>query len=295
MRNLTLGFFLPATFVLIFGLVDQISGAPAPPLIDTHTHLFSPVAARLLGEQAVSADTIISQLDKAGISRAAIFSDAYFFEDRETAEKENNFLASEAAKYPSRLIGFCSVPIKAVWAIEEIERCGKTLKLRGLKLHPQANDIDLRNPDSISLISPILNKAGELGLPVVFDSVWLDSRITLEMVKIVLNSPKTKVIFAHAFFKDYRDLSIPALLYKMNPAIPRNLYVDLSATSVFFSDSPERENLIWHLRQFGTDRILMGSDYPAFTPSETLSAIKKLPLSKDELSAITGGNAAAIF
>ncbi|MGE0632254.1 MAG: amidohydrolase family protein [Pseudobdellovibrionaceae bacterium] len=297
MKQILRNAFIFAVLAFTFASEDQLWAEPnsSNPSFDIHTHLFSPEAAKKVGEPVVTAETIITQIDQAGISSAAIYSDAYFFEERAAAMRENNFLAAEVAKFPKRLIGFCSVNLKMTWIIEEVERCAKVLKMRGLKLHPQANGLDLRDPKTLSLIPPILEKAGELGLPVVFDSVWMDSRITLEMIKIIVRFPKTKVILAHSLFKDYRDLSIAALLYQMNSEVPRNIYVDLSAISIFYADSPERENLVWHLRQFGIDRVLMGSDYPAFTPIDTLNALRKLPFTEAEITAITSRNASSLF
>ena len=97
------------------------------------------------------------------------------------------------------------------------------------------------------------------------------------------------VIFAHAFFKDYRDLSVPALFYKAFGG-SRNLYVDISATSVFYANSPEARNLVWHLRQFGIDHVFFGSDYPAFTPQKTRLALNRLPFTPAERDAILGAN-----
>jgi uncharacterized protein len=290
-RYWALIFVIGSNFVCCQSIFAQTSALR----IDTHTHLFSPAAAKILGENTVTAQNLIPLLDSSGIQKGVVFSAAYFFRDLERAKQENDFLATEVATHRDRLIGFCSVHLGMSWALQEIERCSKVLNLRGLKLHPQANGIDLRIPENLKLIPQILDKAGELGLPVVFDSVWLDSRITLEMTKIVLSHPQTKVIFAHSLFKDYRDLSVPALIYQMYPSLGRNLYVDLSAVSVFYAHSPEREDLVWYLRQFGIKNVLFGSDYPAFTPAQTLESVRTLPFTADELEDVLGRNAKTLL
>lgn len=49
------------------------------------------------------------------------------------------------------------------------------------------------------------------------------------------------------------------------------------------------------IRGVGLDHVLLGSDYPQFTLSETLAAFEKLDLTPEEKDKIRYGNARALF
>ncbi len=120
--------------------------APAQ-IIDYHQHLYSPVAGPISipGWKGVTADELIPLMDAAGIRRAVVLSTAYSLanphkppvpDERDAIRKDNDWTSAEVAKYPDRLIGFCSVNPLRSYAVEEIDRCAKDSNLRtGLKLH----------------------------------------------------------------------------------------------------------------------------------------------------------------
>ena len=136
-------------------------------VIDSHVHLFSP---QNFGTDSITANDVIAMMDQAKIDRAVVLSAAYWFSQKEKAQIENNFVAAEVAKHSERLVGFCAVNLVQDWAVDEIERCGHQLKLRGLKLHPQFDKADFRNPDHLSRMDAILDKAAKFDLPVLLDS-----------------------------------------------------------------------------------------------------------------------------
>ena len=143
-----------------FGAYDSFSTLNLPAgIIDYHQHLFSPEdAARAIpGWGGVDADSLIAELDAAGISRAVILSTAYGFanpnkppvaDERAHVMAENDWTSAQVAKYPNRLLGFCSVNPLSEYAVEEIARCAKDPNLRsGLKLHFGNSDVNVDNPE----------------------------------------------------------------------------------------------------------------------------------------------------
>ena len=93
--------------------------APAQ-IIDYHQHLYSPFAGpiSISGWKGVTADELISLMDAANIRRAVVLSTAYSLanphkpaipNEREAVGKDNDWISAQVAKYPERLIGFCSV------------------------------------------------------------------------------------------------------------------------------------------------------------------------------------------
>src|SRR5215472_10007404 len=131
--------------------------APAQ-IIDYHQHLYSPVAGPIsvAGWNGVTADELIALMDGAHIDRAVVLSTAYSLanphkpavpDEREAVRMDNDWTSAQVARYPDRLIGFCSVnPLKA-YAVVEINRCARDPNLRtGLKLHFGNSDVDVDDP-----------------------------------------------------------------------------------------------------------------------------------------------------
>ncbi len=127
--------------VLGLGLVPPREG----PRADHHQHLFGPaIVARAPTPMAtVDADRLIGLPDEGGIRKAAVLSLAYMYgnpnrppveQEYDAVTAENDWTSAQAAKYPDRLVAFCSInPLKA-YALDEIARCGRDPRLRaGLK------------------------------------------------------------------------------------------------------------------------------------------------------------------
>jgi predicted TIM-barrel fold metal-dependent hydrolase len=117
----------------------------AAALVDHHQHLFSPAAAERAGLAPISASDLIAHMDAAGIQKAAVLSVAYGFsnpnkpaveDEYGKVRAENDWTSGQVARYPGRLVGFCSVSPVKDYALEEIARCAKDPNLRtGLKMH----------------------------------------------------------------------------------------------------------------------------------------------------------------
>src|SRR5262245_49523876 len=85
---------MPKVFVItVFAVAVLANAASADaPIVDYHQHLLSPAGAALLNKEEpgagytpITADDRIAEMDAAGIERAVILSDAYFFDGPEAA------------------------------------------------------------------------------------------------------------------------------------------------------------------------------------------------------------------
>jgi len=272
---------------MVFGL-----GSARAEVIDAHLHMLSPDN---FGDKQLTAKQVIPLLDQAKVGRAVVLSAGYRLREEAKAKVENDFVAKQVAAFPRRLIGFCAVHVLEPWAVKELERCKKDLKLRGLKLHPNAQQVDLGDAKHLEKLSAVLTKAGELGMPVIIDSNCKDETAVSNLVKLVFGHPKTTIILAHALNIHFRHLARFAMLRLEQPGAAANVYVDVSGIAAFYGDGPERASIAWHLRKFGTDHVLFGSDFPVFTPKQSLAALSKFGFTKAELAAITGGNLARLL
>ena len=70
-----------------------------------------------------------------------------------------------------------------------------------------------------------------------------------------------------------------------------NIYFDISGIVVLAADSPIEDEFVWTLRNVGIDQVLLGSDYPQYSLSQTLDALERLNLTENEKAKIRYTNA----
>lgn len=267
------------------------------------------------GGSPLPADRLIKQLDSAGIRRAIVLSEAYWFgsalmpgvdrslsiaDEHGKVRAENDWVAEQVAKYPSRLVAFCSVnPLKG-YAIEEIERCGTNPGFRGLKLHLANSEVDLRSADDVAQLARVFRVANRHRLPIVVHMRPRRQPYGREDVEVMLRevlsqAPDIPIQIAHfAGWGGYDDATDQAAgafadaVARGDPAT-RNLYFEL-ATIVFPQTAIERRQQIAHrIRQLGLKRVVFGSDLSDPRGSARWyweQVVGLIPLTKDEFGTI---------
>ena len=304
-------FVLSTVLAVLF--VSPAHGQPAP-LADHHQHLFSPTVAAAEGVPQIDADALISLLDAAGIRRAVVLSVAYILGDPkgtsadeyEKVKTENDWTSAQIARFPDRLMGFCSVNPLKPYAFDELARCAKDPRLRrGLKLHFANSRVDYHNPAHVDRLRRLFAAANGYKMAIVAHmrtsiSAKIpygadEARMFLE--EIAPAAPDVPIQIAHlAGAGGYADPLVDAALSVFVDAIAkgnpqtRNLYFDV--TTVALPDAPaERAALIARrLRELGLQRILYGSDAAAggnLPPREGWAAFRTLPLTEAEFKTIT--------
>jgi predicted TIM-barrel fold metal-dependent hydrolase len=298
-------------WLVLFAL--SASSAYGQPLGDHHQHLFSDVVAKAESVTPISVDDLISLLDAAGIRRAAVLSVAYILGDPSgTAEDEyqrvkaeNDWASRQVARFPERLVSFCSVNPLKPYAFDELARCAADPQLRrGLKLHFANSRVDYHDPAHIDRLRRVFAAANDYGMAVVAHirtSISAKIPYGAEEARVFLNevlpaAPDVPIQIAHlAGAGDYRDPLVDEALSVFVEAIrkrdPRtkNLYFDVT-TVVLPVTSADRLTLIaTRLRQLGLQRILYGSDAAAgrnLPPQQSWAAFRRLPLSEAEFQVI---------
>jgi predicted TIM-barrel fold metal-dependent hydrolase len=282
---------------------------------DCHQHLYSPQAGARSspGPKGIDADYLVAQLDAAGISRAVVLSVAYTFSNPNKAPvpneyvhvmAENDWTSAQVAKYPNRLLGFCSVNPLRPYALKEIARCAKDPNLRtGLKLHFGNSDVNLDNPDHLARVRRVFRAANDRHMAIV---VHLhanidhhrpygtkEARIFLE--RLLPDAPDVVVQIAHlAGGGGYDDVATDAALSVFVNAIERkdprmkNVYFDVCGIAIPNRWEDKADLLVTRIRQIGTKRLLYGSD-AATADNEPKDAVKRwhsLPLTQEEFRRI---------
>jgi predicted TIM-barrel fold metal-dependent hydrolase len=284
-------------------------------IIDYHQHLYSPEAGARSspGPKGIDADTLIAQLDAARIQRAVVLSVAYSFANpnkplvpNEYAHVmgENNWTSAQVAKYPQRLLGFCSVNPLRSYALEEIARCAKDPNLRtGLKLHFGNSDVVIDNPDHLAKVRQVFRAANQHHMAIV---VHMHANIDhhrpygakeahIFLEKLLPEAPDVTVQIAHLTGGGgYDDPAVDQALAVFVKAIEQNdrrmkhVYFDACGIAIPGMWEDRAALIVERIRQIGIHRILYGSDaaVPGNLPREALERWRRLPLTQEEFRAI---------
>ena len=259
------------------------------------------------------APQLVAQLDSAGIRRALVLSVAYWFgsrlmpgadpgwtpaEEYAKVRAENDWVVSEAARYPSRLIPFCSVhPLKS-YALEEVERCGRHTGVRGLKLHLANSSVDLRKAEDVEQLRRVFHTANQQRLPIV---VHMRPRLEpygredaeIFLRDVIPEAPDVPIQIAHLVGWGGYDGAADSAAAVFSGAIARkdprtkNLYFDI--TSIIAGEQPveRRQGIARRIRQLGLRRVVYGSDLTD-PRADWARIVRLLPLTRAELAVIAG-------
>ena len=272
-------------------------------IIDFHTHVFppqikknrskyidsDPCFAILYSEKnakLATADELIASMDKAGVDISVIVNIGWT--THELCVETNDYILESIARYPQRLIGFCTVqPHSYEAAITEIERCAKA-GIRGVgEIRPDIQLFDLRDEEVIEPLIKVIRKHKLILLTHASEPVGHNypgkGTITPDMLYPFITSyPDLTIVCAHWG----GGLPFYALMPEVKQAM-NNVFFDTAASPFLYS--PQIYNQVIQL--VGAERILFGSDYPLLTQSRLLEEIRSLDLPEATRDLILSGNA----
>lgn len=262
--------------------------------------------------EPMGTDQLIAQLDEAGIGRAVVLSTAYVFGDprRQIADEaaqvraENDWTAAQAARFPDRLVGFCAVSPLKPYALEEIERCARQVRLSGLKLHLGNSGVDLRNPEHVAQVARVFAAANALRLPIVVHMKTRGSTYGRADAEIFLNdilprAPDVTVQIAHMAgsgpgYPGWADEAFGVFAEAVAAKDPRvrNLVFDLTTVVTSDTTAANAALLARRIRQVGAERVLFGADLSIGgnpPPRQAWAVFRAMtPLTDDEFRVIAG-------
>jgi predicted TIM-barrel fold metal-dependent hydrolase len=259
-------------------------------------------------EPTISAEQLVAHLDAAGIGRAVVLSDAYWLDSREEAadgayEKvraENDWTAQEVARFPDRLVAFCSFNPLRDHALTELDRCASDGRFKGVKLHFGTSGVDLKNPEHVDRVRHVFEAANRRRMPLIVhvraDRTYGREHAEILLDQLVAKAPDVPVQIAHLWggeaFSD-AALGVYAEAVAAGHPAARNLYFDLADAALVAGGSEETlRTIAARIRQIGPSRILYGSDAAMLghpTPREAWTAFRaELPLTDEEFAIIAG-------
>ena len=180
------------------------------------------------------------------------------------------------------IIGYCYDRLKECGNYKEILKEIKNLGLKGIKLHPDYQDMyfdDIR-------YEHIVDTASELGLITVVHAgadpkCPKDVHCTPKMARKLLDDVKPeKLVLAHMGGNEMWD-EVEKYL------VGQNVYFD---TGVILDRMPE-EQFLRMVHMHGADRILFGTDSPWADQKKFVTLFDQMPLTEEEKMAVFSGNA----
>jgi len=272
-------------------------------IIDFHTHVFppqikknrskyidsDPCFAILYSEKnakLATADELIASMDKAGVDISVIVNIGWT--THELCVETNDYILESIARYPQRLVGFCTVqPHSYEAAITEIERCAQE-GIRGVgEIRPDIQLFDLRDEEVIEPLIKVIRKYELILLTHASEPVGHNypgkGSITPDMLYPFITSyPDLTIVCAHWG----GGLPFYALMPEVKQAM-NNVFFDTAASPFLYS--PQIYNQVIQL--VGAEKILFGSDYPLLAQSRLLEEIRSLDLPQETRGLILSGNA----
>jgi predicted TIM-barrel fold metal-dependent hydrolase len=292
---------------------------PAAPLVDHHQHLLNPaMAAATPGLKPITAKVLIGMLDAAGIQRAVLLSNAFRYgspggapapDEYAQVIAENDWTAREAARYPTRLVAFCSFNPLKDYALTELARCARDRRFgRGIKLQFGSSDVDLDDMVDVAMLRRVFRAANANHLAIVVHLRTRKSRpygapqALVFLDELLAAAPDVAVQIAHLAGGGggYSDAAADEVLGVFEGAFSRqdprvkHLYFDIAGVAGGGNSAERAPIIVRHIRAIGVTRILYGSDGgdPTDPPPKTqLEAFRKLPLGAAEFRAIESNTA----
>ena len=305
---------MPLRILLTLLLVPWAAQARAPaPLVDHHQHLLGPGMAAE-GQKPIDAKAMIRMLDEAGIRRAVLLSNAFRYgnpsepplpDEYAKVMAENDWTAREAARYPGRLVAFCSLNPLKDYALNELNRCARDKRFgRGIKLQLGFSDVDLDDHVDVTLLRRVFRVANANQMAIVVHMRTRRARgygtaqALIFLDELLAAAPDVPVQIAHFCGggssndppSDEALAVFTAAITRQDPRV-KNLFFDLALVAPVDLSAERAQFVAQRIREIGVQRILYGSDGGDPTdppPKAAFEAFRKLPLTEPEFRAIEG-------
>jgi len=251
-------------------------------------------------------ERLIADMDAAGIDMTVICmvdnsDNVKLTHDR--IQMANKIIGDIAQRYPKRIIGLAGVDPRRPEAADMMKQCFEEFGVTGLKYHPDYG-YDPAGPESYKVLEVVvenkgvlLTHTGPLGPP-----ARCKFAEPMMLADLAVDFPELNVIAAHMGSINWRPW---ASLAMHQPTLYGDLAMwDITAFSNYEFFCRELRDLIDFV---GVSKVLFGTDGPVLSVLEPagniVQLIKNLPekapegieFTKEEIDAILGGNAAAVF
>jgi hypothetical protein len=274
-------------------VVDVHAHPPVPAYLEASGGLYLRAAEAYFRArfEPVGLAAMVKQYDRLGIGHAVLLG-----WDAERASGlpalPNALLAQAVREHPGFFTAFAGVDPLRAKALDEVERAARA-GLRGVKLHPSAQDLDL---GSVAL-QPFWRRCEDLGLVVMVHTgstgwgagapggagVLLRHSRPLPLDEAAARFPSLQLIAAHAGWPWHEEL-LAIAMHKPN------VHLDVSGWLPRYLPRAVWDYANGPLRR----RVMFGSDYPFVDPGRILEGLREV-LKPEVQPLVLGENAARLL
>ena len=272
-------------------------------IIDFHTHIFPPWLRERRDEyikrdpcfsllyshpkaRMATAEELLASMDEAGIDLSVVLNAGWV--SHELCVKTNDYILGSVSRYPARLVGFCAIqPGAGDAAIAELERCAEA-GAKGIgELRSDVQGFDLTDKAKMKPLVDAALKHNLIFLTHSSEPVGHEypgkGGITPDILyPFIAAFPNLTLVCAHWG----GGLPFYALMPEVDKALA-NVFFDTAATVFLYK--PEIFKQVSHI--IGSDKILLGTDYPLMHQSRVLDQIQSAQLPEEDKARILGANA----
>lgn len=254
------------------------------PVIDAHSHIYpAKIASKAsdavgdfyhvnMAAPVASAEALLAACEGTPITHHLVHSVATTPGQVETI---NTFIADQCVAHPE-FIGFATMHQDYVDMEGEIERAIE-LGLKGVKIHPDTQKVDMDDPRLMRLYEII---EGRLPIVIHTGDYRYDYSHPRRLKKILRAFPNLVVDAAHFGGWSVFD-------YALEYLEDERCYVDTSSALEFLG--PRRT--VELVRAYGVERVMFGSDFPMWSPATEYNMLAAMPFTPEEFEKITWKNA----
>jgi predicted TIM-barrel fold metal-dependent hydrolase len=260
-----------------------------------HAHVF-PAAIKADG----TIDRLLGLMDACDIEQAVCFA-PFPNQVKETGLDQNKWLAGELAlpTRRGRLHGFGTVDLKRNDLKEQVQQI-TDLGLRGIKMHPNAQEFDILCPEALEVYAAAQDRKRFITFHSGIHHYRIDHYNVLKFDEVAYRFPDLRFSLEHvggyAFFN--QALAVISNNIPFPPVPGRKGTVFGGLTSIFTPHYNRlwymsRERLLELLAQVGAEQLIFGLDFPYNLEENTkmgLKALGELGLSEEQKERILGGN-----
>ena len=247
--------------------------------------LYASPKARLAGVSET-----IAMMDTQAVDRSVVF--GFPWRSADTFRRNNDYIMEAVVRYPDRLLGFCCLDPMHREAPAEVERCLQAGMSGVGELAFYASGVD---DICLECLDPIMALAESFNRPVMLHTNEPVGHVypgkspnTLAQISaLVQRFSRNRIILAHWG----GGLFFYALLKKQMREELANVWFDTAASPFLYRPDVYR----MALELAGTDKILLGTDFPLLEPQRYFKEMDQAGLTAQQRKAVCGDNAARLL
>ena len=275
-------------------------------IVDSHVHIFPPeflrdrqsllTADKTFNElysnsrsKLVTVEDLIETMDETGVNVSVVMGIGWT--NPELAEKSNQYISESCLRFSDRLIGFGSIDLSSMNAVDQIKNCAD-IGLKGIgELHL---DHQLFSEGGYELMTSVIQEIKEEDLilsihcsePLGHLYPGKGTNTPEKLEKLLKLADGTKLILSHW------GGGLP--FYALMPEIKKlsaSVFFDTAASPFLYE--PKIFEIVNGI--VGPNHILAASDYPLLKFSRIKNEIEQSNISNDDQKLILGDNAKTLF